>query len=155
MNEMNYAVYKRFNKYLNESGVKLYELSRRADTSVSVLSSMKTGYIPSTRQLIGVCSAAGLSADYLLGLRDDNAPVRRNVAIHKLYKMVSENMKKLVAENSGSPTLESEKCGISSGLIANYIERKHLPTTEIALKITNHYNVSLDWLLGLSEEERE
>lgn len=63
-----------------------------------------------------------------------------------------ERLQELLIQNDLSRLSLSKKLSISSTTINDYFNKSLYPQIDIALKMANYFNCSLDFLLGLSDE---
>lgn len=138
---------------MEESGVKAKTIAIKAEVPVSRISAMKRGYLVDAVSFGCICDTAGLSADYLIGMKEENSPVAKMDA-RKRKRVIAERVKILVEKDAEKITTICENCGLYAGCLTKYINGSVKPRVESLLNIAAYYNVSLDWLLGLSEEEQ-
>lgn len=71
-------------------------------------------------------------------------------------EMDSQNLKKRLKETFGSDTQKkiAEKLHTEQGNISKILNEKHKLTLDRAFQIAEEYGVSIDWLVGRSEEKR-
>lgn len=63
-----------------------------------------------------------------------------------------DRFSELLSENDLSRLKLANAIGISSTTINGYFNNNYYPSIDIAIKICNYFNCSLDYLLGLSDE---
>lgn len=144
---------KRFNDEMKTKGDNIYSVAMKHGVSVALVAGCAyQGKLPPVRKLVKLCSSYGLSIDYLIGDCDENKPVNSGV----VYDYASDYPKQLakraksVIRNSVSEA--SQKTGIKYTDIAAFVASGKAMKIENVLSFAKYYNVSLDWLLGLSEE---
>ena len=64
-----------------------------------------------------------------------------------------DNVFSLMKERNVTPKEISEKTGISTGNISDWKSGRCAPKTEALIKIADYFGVSLDYLLGRTEEK--
>lgn len=97
-------------------------------------------------KLIKFCNLYDYSLDYIMGL------TRRNISYSKQFKVnkesIGKRLKELRKSLNISQTKFSEKCGISQTTYSHYETGFNLITTTTAYSICKTYNISMDWLVG-------
>lgn len=152
MDKINYSLYKRFNQIVSEKDKrKCREIAHAAGVCVGVVQGMNMGRIPRAIKLASVCGAIGVSADYLLGLKEENSTVTK-MGDYERQKLFARRLEGLTGGTTKEIGKAEKDCGVYAGAIRGYIDRTLEPNIPNVLKIAQHYNVPLDWLLGLSEE---
>lgn len=66
---------------------------------------------------------------------------------------IGERIKKLRVEKNFTQTFLAEQLGITKAMISAYETNVRKPSTNIMLKLTDIFNVSLDFLLGKEEDK--
>ena len=57
-------------------------------------------------------------------------------------------------ENTESMSRISLDCGFGRDVLASYLRGGRMPSANTLVRLCNYFNVSADWLLGLSNEKR-
>ena len=92
-----------------------------------------------------------VSFDYILGLTNINKnTIRKEININLFCK----RLKELRKENNLTQTSLSKSIGFRQNTYANYENGKVIPTTLKVYYISIHYNVSVDYLLGRSDNKK-
>jgi transcriptional regulator with XRE-family HTH domain len=65
-----------------------------------------------------------------------------------------ENIKKLAKEKNTSVKSVLETCNINRNFMYD-IKKGSTPSSEVLLKLANYFNVSVDYLLGLTDEKNK
>lgn len=60
----------------------------------------------------------------------------------------------LCKENKSKPNPVAKELGISSGIITRWKHGNTLPTGENLIKIANYFNVSIDYLVGRTDNPK-
>ncbi|KJS85147.1 MAG: hypothetical protein JM58_09220 [Peptococcaceae bacterium BICA1-8] len=69
-------------------------------------------------------------------------------------KKISDRIKQLRQENNLTQEEFGKMFGIVKSTVSLYESNKSNPDDELKRKIAKHFNVSLDWLLGLSDKKQ-
>ena len=64
----------------------------------------------------------------------------------------SERLTKVVNEDTHQADFQASQIGYNRKSLYNWMNRKKIPSVHALVKIALHYNVSTDWLLGLSND---
>jgi hypothetical protein len=104
--------------------------------------------------LIAIAGYFDVSIDWLLGLRDDRerawvAAGRR--AKGEQAKLFVDRLRMLLRESGLSQTKCSQRVGLSFPVINRLVRGLGGPKPGSVLKLARYWNVSADWLLGLSD----
>ena len=68
------------------------------------------------------------------------------------YKF-AENLKKLRISKSLTQTQLSQKLWLNKSIISAYENETRTPSLEVLIKLSNEFNVSMEYLLGISREK--
>lgn len=119
-----------------------------------VIDCMNRGKAPSARRLAVICVAFGLSADYLLGLSDENKPINPQCAFESVYSYsdVFHERIKTILKTREELKAFCKHVGIKECLLSRSYSYGTFPTTETCVKMAVYAGVSLDWLIGLSDK---
>ena len=66
-----------------------------------------------------------------------------------------ERLRSLVKRKCGGGLELARHLGVSSQMVSKYVSGKSDPSLENAVKIAEYYDVSLDWLLGITAKNTE
>lgn len=97
-----------------------------------------------------------LPIDYLIGnsmeILEEKGDINRKI-VYKLPEIrVNRRMKEL-RESRGLSTMElSQVLGVSERIYTKYEQGDFVPDIEILIKLSYFYNISADWLLGITEK---
>lgn len=69
------------------------------------------------------------------------------------YSAFRENLRRLVEGTSKTQAEVAEELGMSAPTLNRYLVAKRTPDLPYVVQIANHFNVSIDWLLGLTGEK--
>lgn len=58
----------------------------------------------------------------------------------------------LMEERNVTAAQVTKEAGLTSGLLTQWKQRKQKPSTEAIVKLATYFNVSVDYLLGLTDE---
>lgn len=67
--------------------------------------------------------------------------------------IISKRLNILISENNINQRELAEKTGISEVTISRYINGQRIPTVENLVRITKVFNVSTDYIVGISNPE--
>lgn len=100
-------------------------------------------YFPSKAYLIKMCDYFACSCDYLLGRTDDYSAVKtKNVVEFK------DQLKKLLKSKNISKYKLAKDAKINKSNVYSWFTKNTSPTTDMIVKIADHFNVSVDELIG-------
>jgi transcriptional regulator with XRE-family HTH domain len=147
-------------------------------TTVSEYESKKIGKMPSTSVFIRIARHLNISTDYLLGVTENPLPLHSNtiqlplqttLKQYDIIKKISDTIfdsepvdmaysqifsKRLIrirrAANISTREL-SKKLMISSAAVSAYENKEQMPSFNMLVDIANCFNVSVDYLLCLSD----
>lgn len=71
------------------------------------------------------------------------------------YKIFREHMRQLCESTGKSYKLIADDLKITAATLSRYITGDRIPELTYLIKVANHFNVSLDWLVGLSGDKYE
>lgn len=87
----------------------------------------------------------------IIGQRINKALAFRNVKRKELAKELGEKLKEIRKEHNLNQSEFGELFGLTQNTITNIENDKRVPTYEILIEIAKRFNISVDYLLGLSE----
>ncbi len=132
-----------------DSGYKKSELAKIIGISQAILiRGTNVGMIPSTSSLIKIADYFDVSIDYLVGLKDNDNFIRSDISTtfqERLYEL----------KQSGQKT-EYEialKLGFQRSLFTKWSEKGYTPSFEIISMLAQYFEVSIDYLLGRTDEK--
>lgn len=67
------------------------------------------------------------------------------------YDTFRNNLSNLISSHGYNPRTFAMKADISTATISRYLSGDRTPDLPYVIRIANFFNVSVDWLLGLSE----
>lgn len=145
----------RFSEEVKRRGFYPYEAAAFSGLSPGViLDCMRFGEPPCTRKMAILCIKFNLSADYLMGLSDENKPLNP-VCDFGGYYDYCDTFKERFNKVFKTKKELNEFCEKIGRKASNfYRNRKYgsFPPFEVCCEIAVHKNVSMDWLFCLSEE---
>lgn len=146
---------KRFKAEMERRGLNLYEAAAFCGVNIPQVSNcMCGGPVPFPRLFRLICSAFNLSADYLLGLSDENKDVYNDLkhqTENERHKQFKERIRKAVSYYGRFVEI-SEKYGFTKGCVMKPYATGIYPRIDICYAVAKETGVSLDWLLGLSDK---
>lgn len=140
---------KRFKSLLEESDYSRSEIAKLIPLSQSTLSNALTyGIIPSTKTLIKIADFFDISINVLLGKTD----------IEDFYKSSSpasflSRFESLCSEKEVTHYKVAADCLFDKSNISRWISKGFLPELEILELLCDYFNVSIDYLLGRTEDK--
>ena len=100
-------------------------------------------YFPSKNYLIKICDYFSCSCDYLLGKTDDYSAVKTKNLVE-----TKEQIIKFLNSRKISKYKLAKDAKINKGNVYSWFTKNTTPTTDMIVKIADHYNVSVDELIG-------
>ena len=97
-------------------------------------------------KLVKFCNLYNYSLDFIMGLTRNNN--RNNAKIETNKKLIGKRLKDLRDSFNLSQEKFAKKCGLSQTTYSHYETGFNLITTTNAYSICKTYNVSIDWLVG-------
>lgn len=119
-----------------------------------VIDCMNRGKVPCARRLAIICVAFDLSADYLLGLSDENKPLNPQCTFENVYTYGEVFIRRIrtIFKTRKELWAFCKQIGISGNSMYRPYSYGSFPTIETCVKMATYAGVSLDWLLGLSDK---
>ncbi len=140
---------KRFNSILEESDYSRSEIAKLIPLSQSTLSNALTyGIIPSTKTLVKIADFFDISISFLLGKTDTEDFYKSSSPASFLSRF--EN---LCSEKEVTHYKVAADCLFDKSNISRWISKGFLPELEILELLCDYFNVSIDYLLGRTEDK--
>lgn len=140
---------KRFNSILEESDYSRSEIAKLIPLSQSTLSNALTyGIIPSTKTLVKIADFFDISINFLLGKTDTEDFYKSSSPASFLSRF--EN---LCSEKEVTHYKVAADCLFDKSNISRWISKGFLPELEILELLCDYFNVSIDYLLGRTEDK--
>ena len=139
---------KRIRELVAESDKNATELTKIIEIDARSFSlSIQYGIIPSTRTLIRIADYFQVSLSYLLGKTNDELfyPSEANL---DFFSRITE----LCAEQELTFYKLAIECHFDKSCISRWVRLKTLPTLELLEIVADYFNVSIDYLLGRTDE---
>lgn len=153
----------RLNECINENNISLGKLAKKTGISISSLSRyINNERKPKEEKIIILAYALNINPGYLDGSSDDkyisDDMINLMVKIKNHEKRISDKNQsefskrlKLLLEFTNTQQKElANVLNISTSRISNYINDKRQPDIDIVVDIAKYFNVSTDFLLGVS-----
>lgn len=153
----------RLNECINENNISLGKLAKKTGLSISSLSRyINNERKPKEEKIIILAYALNINPGYLDGSSDDKYiskdMINLMVTIKNHEKRISDKNQsefskrlKLLLEFTNTQQKElANVLNISTSRISNYINDKRQPDIDIIVDIAKYFNVSTDFLLGVS-----
>lgn len=74
---------------------------------------------------------------------------------YKYPSVFAENLESIISSNGVTQEMLADAIGVQRQTISKYTKGLSTPSVDIALKIANYFNVSLDWLCGRENAYKE
>ena len=103
-------------------------------------------------KLVKFCNLYNYSLDFIMGLTRNNN--RNNAKIETNKKLIGKRLKDLRDSFNLSQEKFAKKCGLSQTTYSHYETGFNLITTTNAYSICKTYNVSMDWLVGRTNNSK-
>ena len=103
-------------------------------------------------KLIKFCNLYDYSLDFVMGLTRNNN--RNNAKIKTNKNLIGSRLKDLRDSFNLSQEKFAKKCGLSQTTYSHYETGFNLITTTNAYSICKTYNVSMDWLVGRTNNSK-
>ena len=140
---------KRFNSILEESDYSRSEIAKLIPLSQSTLSNALTyGIIPSTKTLVKIADFFDISISFLLGKTDTEDFYKSSSPASFLSRF--EN---LCSEKEVTHYKVAADCLFDKSNVSRWISKGFLPELEILELLCDYFNVSIDYLLGRTEDK--
>ncbi len=139
---------KRLNSLIAEQDCSIYEFADRAKVSRGVVARAAIhGIIPSVKLLIKICDYLKISLEYLLCLTDDKnfEPANPPSAFH-------DRLDELCFEYKVKYSQIGMRMPFSVNLFYDWRRAKTIPSLEYLMAIAKYFSVSVDYLLGRTDE---
>lgn len=140
---------KRFNSIIEDSDYKRTELNKLIPLSQSTLSNALTyGIIPSTKTLIKIADFFNISIEYLLGKTDNEEFYK--TSINTSFKSRFES---LCIEKGVTHYKVAIDCLFDKSSISKWFSKNFIPELEILELLCDYFKVSIDYILGRTEDK--
>lgn len=103
-------------------------------------------------KLIKFCNLYNYSLDFVIGLKRKNSKCDIKIKVNK--KEIGKRLKDLRESLNMSQLKFADKCGISQTTYSHYETGLNLITTMNAYAICKTYNVSMDWIVGRTNNQK-
>lgn len=135
----------RLNDYMNDKNLNSVSLSTEIGVSRSTISELRRGaFLPSYTTLTKLIEFFNCSADYLLGISNDE---KENYNFKPIKPFVDRLRLFLEQEGKSQYGLIKQK-KISGSIIYDWLHNNKLPSIENLCKIAEYVECSIDYLLG-------
>lgn len=108
---------------------------------------LNIGAIPGTKSLIKIADRFDVSVDFLIGLTDDE----RFYKSDETYTF-QNRFKELRDKNDMTKFEVAQKLGIERSLFSIWEKNNYTPSLEILFSLAQFFKVSIDYLLGRTDE---
>lgn len=138
----------RLSDLISESNYKRAELPKKIGVSKDIIiRSLNMGILPSTKSLIKIADFFSVSIEYLLGLTDSEIFVKLEPPTTFQIRIIE-----LKEQNSVSYFEIASSLGFSRSLFTSWKKFDYIPSLEILYIISRYFNVSIDYLLGRTDD---
>lgn len=132
---------------LLKKNIKQKELAKAIGVTDNTISYFVSGSrTPNTEQIIEIAKFLGVSTDYLLNGACDE-PEDDNYFVFRVGQLLKQNNIK--------QTELGKILGVTRQTISLYMAGKAIPNINALKKLSNFFDVSADWLLGLSDRRKK
>ncbi|RXZ61620.1 hypothetical protein ESZ91_04280 [Candidatus Borkfalkia ceftriaxoniphila] len=140
---------KRLNELIADLDCSIYEFAPKAHVSKGVITRATIyGIIPSVKPLIKIADTCEVSLEYLLGLTNETifSPSILKVPFHI-------RINELRLERGVKFSQIGKQMPFSTNLFYDWQREHTLPSLEYLLAIANYFEVSIDYLLGRTDDK--
>lgn len=139
---------KRINELVEDSGILKSNLPKLIGIDYrSYSNALNYGIIPKPRVLVRIADYFEVSLKYLLGQSDDDSFCKATVASSFNERFIN------LCRNRGLTYYKvSMDCHFDKSYISRWLNKNYLPSLELLEILADYFNVSLDYLLGRTEE---
>lgn len=102
---------------------------------------------PSTEAILKIAKYFNVTTDYLLGLSNDPNPPQSTTK-RSTFMTTVEKIQKLLNDNNISAYKLSLEIDVNKTFLTDWKSGKSKPSVDILTKIANYFHVSIDYLLG-------
>ncbi len=133
-----------------------FDLSQRDMAKILKVSKSSYNYFETGEHIIPLkhlnnfCNSFNVSMDYICGLTKFNYPTTKIIELDR--KLISYRLKKIRLENKVKQAELAKILNTSQSNISSYENNKTLILTAFAYAFAKHFNISLDYLVGRSNE---
>lgn len=131
-------------------GTKPNPLAKELQIASGSMTAWKGGKLPNGETLLKIADYLGVSVDYLLGRTEEPQVINQ----YNNGDMFYERFVQLCARNNEKPTTVLKKIGVSSGNLNNWKNGTSVKS-DILMQLSEHFNVSVDYLLGRTDEPQK
>ena len=110
---------------------------------------LNAGLIPSTKSLIKITDFFSVSIEYLLGFTDQDTFEKS-----ELPSTFFERVNKLKTDKNVSYYEIAKKLGFAKSLFFAWEKYNYVPSLEITYLLSRYFNVSMDYLLGRTDDKK-
>lgn len=145
---------KNIRKFRKDNHLTQAELGGKLGVSSQVVSNWERGYSTgiSPDMIKKMAALFYVPVDVLIGDDMTNAS-DKELNTFTIESDLPEKLKDLLASKKMDTEMLSEKTGISEERLDAYIYSRKQPFAEDLIKISMYFDVSVDWLLGLSKQQ--
>ena len=138
----------RLTELVTESGYKKSDLPSLIGISKDIfIRALNIGIIPSTKSLIKIANFFEVSIEYLIGLSDSEY-----FSMLKSPISFSQRLCKLKSEKRVTSYEIALNLGFSRSLFNSWEKKDYLPSLEIIYSLSRYFDVSIDYLLGRTDD---
>ncbi|MBQ8292012.1 MAG: helix-turn-helix transcriptional regulator [Clostridia bacterium] len=139
---------KRISEFVDDSELAPAELTRRIDIDPrAFMLALQYGIIPTPRILIRIADYFKTSVAYLLGTTNEEIFYPADTASDFFLRI-----QQLCSEKNVSYYRVAKQCHFDKGYISRWIKQKYFPSWELLDILADYFKVSLDYLLGRTDE---
>jgi len=145
---------KRLAKVRKERGYTQEKLAEALGVHWNTIAKIESGMRkPSIELLVKIAELLNISIDYLFG--NEKMDITTNEKINVIDTTeFKERLEFLINNSNKSARQISMESGVSPSSLSLYLSGQREPTKEAIIKLATYFNVSTDYLLGLTDDPR-
>ena len=140
-------------KLRKKQGLSQEQLGYQIDVTRQTISNWETGYTPiPLNKLVRFANLYDYSLDFLVGFTRKNIKYNKSIKLDK--KLIGKNLKLLREKLNLTQQELSDKCDLYQSTYNHYENGYSLIKIMPAYSICKTYNVSMDWLVGRTNNKK-
>ncbi len=139
----------RFSELVRELDCPRKDLSAKLNVNPEIISkALNYGILPRPRALIKIADSLNISLEYLLGISDNEVFFKA-----ENRKTFFERLEILRESKNLTYYQLGKELHIAPSYFANWHKQNYIPTLEFLTLLSDYFEVSLDYLLGRTDEK--
>lgn len=143
-----------FIKLCVKHNLKPNTIAKELGISSGAVTKWKQGSIPGSTTLQKLADYFNVSADYFLSNEENQSAISVTDDDLKVALMFKDNFERALKNSQKTLYALSKETGISPGQLHDYKSGRRIPKIQTCEKIAKSLNVTVDYLLGRSEEKQ-